>query len=262
MPSDYGTRITTAFDSSQQTIREIHVKDGTLQLRNAERQTRNYTIRNVDAKAKTLILQQEGISQYSVLSPKPAERTATAYRFEVNVPANGSQTLKVEQERTTENLIEILSSTPDFLAVIVENKELSERGKKQLQGILDLEAPPGCGRRQPECCKSPDHRTDRRSARLRQNIDSLNRVKGQEEQVRQYSTQLAANEAQLAKYATSGAIWRSAHRASIPSCAPRLTFWISNSKRFHRNRKHDRVHTPGVGIASRRDRALRAEKLR
>jgi chromosome segregation ATPase len=35
--------------------------------------------------------------------------------------------------------------------------------------------------------------------RLRQNIDSLNNVKGQEDQVRQYSTQLATNEASLAK---------------------------------------------------------------
>jgi Tfp pilus assembly protein PilO len=36
-------------------------------------------------------------------------------------------------------------------------------------------------------------------SRLRQNIDSLNRVKGEEEQVRKYSSELAANEAELAK---------------------------------------------------------------
>jgi hypothetical protein len=40
--------------------------------------------------------------------------------------------------------------------------------------------------------------TDEQS-RLRQNIDSLNRVKGQEDKVSQYSTQLASNEAILAK---------------------------------------------------------------
>jgi len=196
---DYGTRITTAFDSSQQTIREIHVKDGSLQLRYAERQTRNYTIRNVDAKPKALIVQQEGLGQYSVLSPKPAQRTATAYRFEVNLPANGSQTLKVEQERTTENLTEILSSTPDFLAVIVENKELSERGKKQLQGILDLKRRLAATEASLNAAKSQTTELTEDQTRLRQNIDSLNRAKGQEEQVRQYSTQLAGNEAQLAK---------------------------------------------------------------
>jgi hypothetical protein len=196
---DYGTRITTAFDSSQQNIREIHVKDGSLQLRYAERQIRNYTIRNVDTKAKALIIQQEGIGQYSVLAPKPAERTATAYRFEVNVPANGSQTLKVEQERTTENLTEILSATPDFLLTIAENKQLSEPGRKQLQGILDLKRYLIAAEASLNTAKSQATELTEDQMRLRQNIDSLNRVKGQEEQVRQYSGQLAANEAQLAK---------------------------------------------------------------
>jgi hypothetical protein len=196
---DYGTRITTAFDSTQRSIREIHVKDGSLQLRYAERQTRNYIIRNVDAKPKALIVQQEGIGQYSVLSPKPLERTATAYRFEVNVPANGSQILKVEQEQTTENVTEVLSATPDFLLAIIENKELSERGKKQLQGILDLKRHLVAAETNLNTAKSQTTELTEDQTRLRQNIDSLNRVKGQEDQVRQYSGQLAANEAQLAK---------------------------------------------------------------
>jgi hypothetical protein len=196
---DYGTRITTAFDSGERNIREIHVKDGSLELRYAEHVTCNYTIRNVDDKPKALIVQQEGIRQYSVLAPKPAERTATAYRFDVNVPANGSQTLKVEQERTTENLTAILNSTPDFLLTIVENKQLSEPGRKQLQGILDLKRRLIAAEANLNTAKSQTTELTEDQTRLRQNIDSLNRVKGQEEQVRQYSGQLAANEAQLAK---------------------------------------------------------------
>ncbi len=96
---DYGTRITTAFDSGKSAVREIHVVNGNLELHYGQRATRTYTIRNVDAKAKNLIIQQEGVSEHSVLSPKPVERTATAYRFQVSVPANGGQTLKVEEER-------------------------------------------------------------------------------------------------------------------------------------------------------------------
>ncbi len=135
---DYGTRITTAFDTGKRTVRDIHAKNGTLELRFGEHQTKTYTIRNVDAKTKTLIIQQEGISQYSVLSPKPTERTATAYRFEVKVPANGAQALKVEEERTYENTTAVVSSTPDFLLTIVQNRELSEPGRKQLQAVVDL----------------------------------------------------------------------------------------------------------------------------
>jgi hypothetical protein len=70
---DYGTRITSAFNSGVRDVHEIHVKDGVLSLRYSERDTRTYTINSVDSKVKTLILQQEGVSQYTVLSPKPLE---------------------------------------------------------------------------------------------------------------------------------------------------------------------------------------------
>ncbi len=143
---DYGTRITTAFDSGQKTIREIHVKNGTLELHYGEHATRTYTIRNVDAKAKNLVIQQEGVHEHSVLSPKPSERTATAYRFEVKVPANGTQALKVEEERTYLNTTEVMNSTPDFLLTIVQNKELSDAGRKQLKRRYGSEVESGGGR--------------------------------------------------------------------------------------------------------------------
>ncbi len=195
---DYGTRVTTAFDSPTQTIREIHVADGVLQMRYADHQTRTYTIKNVDAKAKTLIVQQEGVDQYTVLSPKPLERTASAYRFEVSLPANGAQTLKVEGERVYLNTTEVVSATPDFLLTLVQNKQLTETGRKQLTHVLEL-------KRQVVQTESNLHAAENQlrdftndQTRLRQNIDSLNRVSGQEEQVRRYSSNLAANESQIA----------------------------------------------------------------
>ena len=168
---DYGTRITTAFDTAQQQLREIHVSNGTLRLHYSQDQTRTYTIRNVDAKPKTLILQQEGISQYNVLSPKPSERTTSGYRFEVKLNANGSQQLKVEQESTFLNMTEVLSSTPDFLAEVVVNKDLDQQGRKQLQAVLDLKrqiAQTGDALRE-TISQIKDLSEDQ--SRLRQNID-------------------------------------------------------------------------------------------
>ncbi len=196
---DYGTRITSAFDTGRRNVREVHVKNGTLQLYYREHRTRTYTIRNVDAKPKTLIVQQEGIQEYSVLSPKPSERTATAYRFEVKVPANGSQALKVEEERTYQNSTEVISSTPDFLLTVVVNRELSEAARKQLQALIDLKIKLAEAESNLNLAKSQMNDLTTDQTRLRQNIDSLNRVKGQEDQVRKYSGQLADNESQLAK---------------------------------------------------------------
>ncbi|MFL6451493.1 MAG: hypothetical protein ACJ746_28015 [Bryobacteraceae bacterium] len=195
---DYGTRVTTAFDSPSQTIREIHVENGVLQMRYADHQTRTYTIKNVDAKAKTLIIQQEGVDQYTILSPKPVERTASAYRFEVSLPANGTQTLKIEGEHVYLNTTEVVSTTPDFLLSLVQNKQLSDAGRKQLAHVLELkrQAVQADGDLRTTETQLRDLTSDQ--ARLRQNIDSLNRVSGQEEQVRRYASSLSANEAQIA----------------------------------------------------------------
>lgn len=196
---DYGTRVTTAFDTGKRSIREIHIKNGNLELHYGEHTTRTYTIRNVDAKAKSLIIQQDGIHEYSIVSPKPAERTATAYRFEVKLPASGTQTLKVEEERTYLNSTAVMSATPDFLLTIIENKDLSDEGRKQLKALNDLKLALTEAENSLELAKTQANDLTQDQTRLRADIDSLNRVKGQEDQVRKYSAQLADNELQLAK---------------------------------------------------------------
>ena len=168
-------------------------------MKYAQHQTRSYAIKNVDANAKTLIIQEDGVQQYTILSPKPIERTATAYRFEVKLPPNGSETLKVEQEQTTFTAQELTNYSPDDLVIILENKQLPESSRAQLKSIAALKR---------QIVEADASLSDTRNqlneltsdqTRLRQNIDSLNRVKGQEDQVRRYSSQLGDNEVQIAK---------------------------------------------------------------
>jgi hypothetical protein len=196
---DYGTRVTSAYESGEQSIREVHARNELLQIRYAQRQTRTYTMKNVDAKPKTLILEQAAMDQYSLLSPSPAERTASAYRFEVKLPGSGTERLKVEQEQVSYNNTTVVSSTPDFLLTIVTNKQLTAEGRKQLQAIADLKQRIAETDASLDSTKSQTSDLNGDQNRLRQNIDSLNRVKGQEDQVRKYSMQLADNETQLAK---------------------------------------------------------------
>jgi hypothetical protein len=195
---DYGTRVTSEFASGEKNIREIHASDGNLQLRSALLETRTYTIKNVDAQPKTLIVQQEGLHDYSVLSPQPIERTATAYRFEVKLPANGSQTLKVEQERVQFEETVVSDAESDFLLTILQNKQLGAKGRDQLHAVVELKRQLAEATASLNTTKSRINDFNEDQSRLRQNIDTLNRVKGEEEQVRKYSSQLAANEAQLA----------------------------------------------------------------
>ncbi|OFW45142.1 MAG: hypothetical protein A3J28_15225 [Acidobacteria bacterium RIFCSPLOWO2_12_FULL_60_22] len=195
---DLGTRLTTQFDSKGDLVREVHLRRGVLTTRSAAVETKTYTIRNVDQKAKTLIIEHPVRPQFKLTDQKPTETTANAYRFEVKLAAGVTEKFPVTEERVFENTLAISSITPDVLMTFVQNKNLSDATRAQLQQILDrkrqIAAVDGEIRRGEEQIRNLFQDQER----LRQNINSLNRVAGQEQQVQAYSRQLAAQEAQLA----------------------------------------------------------------
>jgi hypothetical protein len=195
---DLGTRVTTAFDSKGEIVREVHLRRGVMTAKTAAVELKTYTIRNVDQKAKTLIIEHPVRSQYKVTDQKPIETTPSAYRFEVKLAANSTEKLPVTEERVYDTTIALTNLTPDVLVSYVQNKNLSDATRAQIQQILDR-------KRQIAAADAEARRTDEQiksvfqdQERIRQNLNSLNRVSGQEQQVQAYSRQLAAQEAQLA----------------------------------------------------------------
>lgn len=195
---DLGTRITTQFDSTANLVREIHFRRGILTARQAMQEVRTYTIRNVDQKAKTLILEHPARPNYQLVNLKPAETTASAYRFEIKLSPGAVEKFPVTEERVFDSTFAIANLTPDVLNTYIQNRALSESARAQLEKVaaqkrLIAETDGSISRGEREIS---DLASDQ--SRLRQNIDSLNRVAGQQEQVQQYARQLAAQEAQLA----------------------------------------------------------------
>jgi hypothetical protein len=194
---DLGTRITTAFGSKQAVEREIHLSRGVLTIKSAAEETATYTARNVDQKAKTLIIEHPLRLGYTLLNQKPMEKTADNYRFEVPLAAGATRTFAVSEEHVFDSSYVITNLSPDFLLTYVHNRELSEEGRKQLgkiasqkQQIADNNAALDDAQRQVR-----DLGTD--EDRLRRNIESLNRVSGQQQQVQDYARQLGTLEQKL-----------------------------------------------------------------
>ena len=134
---DLGTRITEAFGGKQAVIREIHANRGVLTAKLAAEETRAYTIRNVDRKAKTLVIEHPLRQGYTLLNQKPAEKTSTNYRFEVALAAGASQELAVNEERVYEQSYAVSNLSPDSLVTYIQNRTLSDAARRQLQGIAD-----------------------------------------------------------------------------------------------------------------------------
>ncbi len=195
---DLGTRVTTAFDSSQALVREIHLRRGVLTTRSAIQETKTYTIKNADAKAKTLVIEHGQRPGYTLLERKATETTPNAYRFEVKLAAAGTETFAVREERVFDQSVQVNSVTPDVLVSYVQNKALSETARKQLEQIAQKKRETAANDSAIRRAEEEVASLNQDQGRLRSNIESLNRVSGQQDQVQQYARQLAAAETRLA----------------------------------------------------------------
>ena len=195
---DLGTRITDAFGSKAAVVREIHANRGMLTVKSAMEETRTYTIRNVDQKAKTLILEHPLRQGYTLLNQKPMEKTASAYRFEIALAPDASQEFVVDEERVFDQSYQVTSLTPDFLGVYIQNRTLSDSGRRQLQGISDKKSQIADNDRAIEDNRNQIRDLTSDEDRIRQNINSLNNVSSQQQLVQSYAKQLDAHEQQLA----------------------------------------------------------------
>ncbi len=195
---DLGTRVTTQFDTSRNVVREIHVNRGMLTARSAMQETKTYTIRNVDQKPKTLIIEHAERPEYKLLNLKPSETTTNSYRFEVKLGSDSAEKFPVAEERVYDSTTAVSNLTPDVLVTYVQNKAISDTGRRQLQQILDLKRQIADLDNQIRQLDGDINNLTQDQNRIRQNMMSLNQVSGQQDQVQKYARQLATQESQLA----------------------------------------------------------------
>jgi hypothetical protein len=195
---DLGTRITFAFDSKQAIVRELHASRGVLTTKMAAEETRTYTIRNVDQRAKTLILEHPLRPNYTLLNQKPAEKTPSAYRFEIQLAAGATQEFPVSEERVYDQTYAVANLTPDLILAYVQNRALSDAGRAQLQRIAAQKSEIAENDRALSGLRNQISDLTSDEERIRQNIQSLNAVSGQQQQVQNYARQIDAHEQQLA----------------------------------------------------------------
>ena len=218
---DLGTRITEAFGSKEAMVREIHASRGILTTKYAAEETRTYTIRNVDQKAKTLIIEHPLRPGYTLLNQKPKEKTATNYRFELPLAAGATQEFVVNEERVYEQSIAVTQPDPRYPGQL-HAESLAQRCR----------TPPVAAHRRPEAqiaendraLQDVDAQTRGFTAdedRVRRNIQSLNNVAGQQQQVQTYARQLDTRSSSWPPCATS----RPTCRRRSRRCNPIWTSW-------------------------------------
>ena len=196
---DLGTRITTKFDSSKNVVREMHATRGMMTTKFAVEETKTFTIKNVDAKAKTLIVEHPQRYGYKLLEPQKAtETTANANRFEVKLPASAAETFVLREERVYDQTAAVTNMTPDIIAAWLQNKVISAAGRRQLEAIAQKKRDVAASDASLKEVEGGIADLTQDQTRVRANIQSLNNVKNQQDLVQQYAGQLAANETKMA----------------------------------------------------------------
>jgi hypothetical protein len=195
---DLGTRVTTTYDSRQENVRELKLHRGILTTRAAVQETKAYTARNVDGEAKTLIVEHPVRPDYKLVALKPSETTSTHYRFEIKLGPKATETLAVNEERVYDTQVSISNLSPDVLLTYVRSKSIGEAARKQLEPIAARKREIAEAANTIQSLETEIREVSTDQARIRQNLESLNRVSGQQEQVARYSRDLAAQESRLA----------------------------------------------------------------
>ncbi len=194
---DLGTRITAAFDSESKLLSEFHFQRGLLTTKTARRETKTFTIRNVDSKSKTVIIEHAVRPEYKLIDMKPEEKTANSYRFEVQVDPGATKKFPVVEERVYSQQIAVTNMTPDRIFAYVGNEKLDEAGRKKLEEIADLKRQIADTDRELGRVNEQINNLSQDQSRLRSNISTLRSVPGQQQRVMEYADKLSAQEGRL-----------------------------------------------------------------
>ena len=194
---DLGTRITAAFDSESKLLSEFHFQRGLLTTKTARRETKTFTIRNVDSKSKTVIIEHAVRPEYKLIDMKPEEKTANSYRFEVKVGPGATEKFPVVEERVYSQQIAVTNMTPDRIFAYVGNEKLDEAGRRKLEEIADLKRQIADTDRELNRVNERINNLSQDQSRLRSNISTLRSVAGQQQRVMEYADTLSAQEGKL-----------------------------------------------------------------
>ncbi|MGQ9916613.1 MAG: hypothetical protein ACUVS7_04270 [Bryobacteraceae bacterium] len=196
---DQAVRVTTTQESGQQVIRTLKAGRGLLTTRSTLERTTVYAVSNADAIEKTLLVEHGATPRWKLLRPQPIETTTDAYRFSMQLPAQGGGKLTVVEELEVESSVELTSLTPDVLLTYVRNRALSAAARAQLETVAAKKREIAGVDAEQRNLETELRDLGSEQERLRQNINTLRNVAGQLEQVNRCAAELAKGDVRIAQ---------------------------------------------------------------
>lgn len=191
---DLGTRVTTKYDTGAQVIRSFKAERGVLTTKSVLERRTTYTVANVDAKEKALLLSHPVAGGQELISPKPEEKSDQRYLFAVTAPAAGSTSLTVVEQQPLQESVGIISMDPDQIVAWIAARKLTPEARQKLETLAAKKRDLSDATTAIQQIEARINALSADEGRLRSNIQSLNYVASQKEQVERWAADLAKKE--------------------------------------------------------------------
>jgi hypothetical protein len=136
---DLKTEVEPTIQGGTQELTTVSLKKGTMLISRRLVEDRTYLVKNRDAKAKTVLIEQPYRADWKLAEPKePTERTRDLYRFSVSVDPGKTATVRVKETLPIQESIHLMDSGIDQIIQYQQAKEVSPKVKEALQRVVQL----------------------------------------------------------------------------------------------------------------------------
>lgn len=195
---DLGTSLRMEPSSGTRTVQEISMQRGILSVKSKQRSTVKYTLSNADARAKTLVIERLIRPNYETVSPAVSEKTSTANRFRLQLPASGAASLEIVEEFPFYESYEVSNLNDEQLVVYARNQALPAAARQALERILAKKRQIAENQRQMASVQARVNSLNTQMERVRRNMSSLNSIAGQQAQVQKLAAELGSLQTDVA----------------------------------------------------------------
>ena len=196
---DLATLVNVKNDVGREPVFLVRVLDGIFQAHYYQAENKTYAITNQTDKPRTVYVEHPLRDGWRLTeeTPKPVEKTASAYRFRVELGARETVQLKVGERQALMDKYAVSNLTPRDLGVFVSRRYLDPTAQAALEKIISLKTEiAGIAAAVDELDREAAE-IEKDQSRLRENIKALNETPDARSLIARYIAKANAQETRM-----------------------------------------------------------------
>jgi len=195
---DQAVRVAESHDLEPRPVTHVKIARGVMVRTSEQRDHTIYTVRNTDGQARQVILEHPVRDGWKLAGDvKPEETSTSAYRLRLNVPAEKSAVLRIDESLPLEQTVALASITDDQIKFWSSERTLKPAVEQALRRIIDKKNEIARFDAELQTRASEINSIDRDQQRLRENMKALKGSVEEKALLQRYTGELNSQEDRL-----------------------------------------------------------------